>query len=67
MLSLSDFILSCFFLTLLCTATQEAKSRLGLTTYRWDRVYVFIQAGNLLMQRKGEVVATLLMEIDKTH
>jgi len=45
---------------------KEAKSRLGLTTYRWDRVYVFIQAGNLLMQRKGEVVATLLMEIDKT-
>ena len=46
--------------------TQEAKSRLGLTTYRWDRVYIFIQAGNLLMQRKGEVVATLLMELDKT-
>lgn len=45
---------------------REAKSRLGLTTYRWDRVYVFIQAGNLLMQRKGEVVATLLMEIDKS-
>jgi len=45
---------------------KEAKSRLGLTTYRWDRVYIFIQAGNLLMQRKGDVVATLLMEIDKS-